>query len=274
MFIEIPYFEFINNYKLWILKNSNRLKKLGSIRPITFKIYDGIPNSSWNGGRIPGNIDIPKNFNVSFAMTNHHLNLDDEYTIDILKQYDIKGNTLIISDYQKIDQLRKLFKNYQYILSITAFDLNKFSFDDYSKLEIDFDFIVPRVEIFNNDYIQNFKFLNKQKYLILYSFECSGCPLYTKHYEFIGNNINDKSNYHLFKCWFKNLDLLQEAGFDKNDYNYSYQDSSQFNKNIVAHNLWEFGGIKIGRNNQPWEKIQEELEEIISHLERMKNVNI
>jgi len=262
MIIEVPYFKYINQYKLFKMQNRKILEKYD----IDLKVYDGLGNSPWNGGRFP-NHDLPKKgINVSFAITAHTINdFNHKESHKILKDYDVPGNSIVISNLELLEKLKTIYKNYIYIYSITAFDINQ-GFDKYQNIEQLVDYIVPRSELIDN--IEEFYKLNTEQYILLYSYECSYCPLYTEHYKYIGENINDQSKAHLTKCWFKNKKLFNELKYNVDDYDYEYTSSAKFHHKLTDIDSNVIGGYKIGRNFQDFDKIKDELWEIIKTIEK------
>lgn len=253
MIIEVPYFKYIKQYKLWKLKNRKLLKQFD----IDLKVYDGIVGSSWNGGRV-NTVDLPdKGINISFALTNHTINFNDSITHEVLKENHREGNSIIIADRAVIHQLRKLYPNYTYIYSITGFDIKNFSV--YKDIEKEFDYIVPRVELIDNDYSD----FNMSQYILLYSYECAYCPLYNEHYKMIGEAALDESKQYLVACWFKNKSLFDNTKFNASDYNYEYSTSQKFHNKLTDIDPQSLAGYKIGRNKQEWSQIEGELDEIM-----------
>ncbi len=258
MIIEVPYFKFANQYKLWILKNKLDIKK----HNIDLKVYDGISNSQWNGGRVQNYEEPPKNINISFALTRHNnIDINDQNTLNILNINHKKGNSLILSNIELAIKLKDIFPNYTYIYSITAYDI-KDGFDGYIELEKLFDYIVPRVEIFKD--LSNFAKLDKSKYIPLYSYECMDCPLYTEHYNYIGNTMSFEHSM----CWFKNKELFNSLPYDIHKYEYEYHTSQIVHMNMKK--IKGFAGYKIGRNNQTFEKIEDELYDILNNIKEIK----
>lgn len=250
IFIEVPYFKYQSHYKMWAMLN-----KSSNIR---LKVYDGIDGSHWNGGRIQEYSEVPQGISVSFALTRHdNINLKDNDTMKVLKDNDKKGNSIILSSMKLLNFLKTKLHNYTYIYSITAYDISN-GYDGYRDIENNFDYIVPRNEIFKD--IENFKNLNNKKYIALNSFECSDCPLYNEHYRVIGNLNKDQA--HLAKCWMKNNDLLKEMGYDKSQFDYKYTISNRWYNNIMK--VDGLAGYKIGRNEQSWEAILDELDTLVS----------
>ncbi len=251
-FIEVPYFKYAKQYRLWELKNKNKNIKL--------KIYDGISGSNWNGGRIQEYYNIPKKQDVSFALTRHsNIDFNDKITLDVLEKFNKKGNSIILSNIKLTKMLQSKFKNYDYIFSITAYDISN-GFSGYKELEKMYDYIVPRNEIFKN--LDNFKDLNIKQYVALFSYECAECPLYNQHYSFIGDI--KKGQEHLAKCWFKDKNLFKETPYNADDYDYTVVSSIKWNNNTLK--LPELAGYKIGRNFQSWEDIEIELNEIVQGI--------
>lgn len=259
MIIEVPYFHFADNYKLWKLHNRGLLKKYG----IKLRIYDGIPESPWNGGRIPLDTEPPKGMDIAFAITAHTVtDYQHPYSHQYLQMFHKKGNSLIISNIELANRLKLLYPDYTYIYSITAMDI-KNGFGYYKFIETIFDYIVPRNELFHPDNISEFYKLRTNKYIALYSFECTGCPLYTNHYKLIGENINNPEKQHLSKCWFKDRKLFDETPYNADDYDYEYVTSGSFHDSLRSVSPSKLGGYKIGRNNQSWDKVLDELNEVI-----------
>jgi len=264
MIIEVPYFKYLTHYKLWKFKN----KKIVEKYKIDFKVYDGIPNSPWNGGRTPENIMPVKGISVSFSLTNVNIdNYYDEVSHQILKEYNIVGNSIIISDLKLCAMLQDMYSNYTFIYSITAMKLNTLDKDGvqdmltrYTKIEPLVDYIVPRVEIMEHPDLLHI--INMKQYLILYSYECVYCPFYNEHYNFVNANQEMKG------CWFKTPKLFDETPFNKDDYDYQYNDSRIFFSNMDYFKYNKVAGFKIGRNEQSWEKMTNEINDIILKIER------
>jgi hypothetical protein len=264
MIIEVPYFKYASQYKLWEIKNRHLVEKYN----LKLKVYDGLPNSPWNGGRLPLGTKIPENTNLSFALTNHTVDdFDHEESHNYLRQYHSPSNTIIISNLELLAHLKKLYPNYKYIYSITAYDISN-GFDGYDEIEKLVDWIVPRNEIVDNT--EEFYKRNTQQYILLFSFECSGCPLYNEHYKVIGEIVkeNDKSKNHLYQCWFKNRKLLTEVGYTEDVYSdYTYYTQKKFMHKLLGIDHRILAGYKIGRNSQKFDKIEIELKEITDMLE-------
>lgn len=264
MIIEVPYFKYAAQYKLWEIKNRHLVDKYD----LKLKVYDGLPNSPWNGGRLPLNTKVPDNTNVSFALTNHTVDdFDHAPSHELLTQHHKPTNTIIISNLALLDHLKSLYPNYKYIYSITAYDISN-GFDGYDEIEKKVDWIVPRNEIV--DHTEEFYKRNTQQYILLFSFECSGCPLYNEHYRVIGEIVKngDTSKNHLFQCWFKNRKLLPEVGQPEDVYSeYTYYTQKKFMHKLLEIDHRILAGYKIGRNSQKWEKIEIELGEIMTLLE-------
>lgn len=264
MIIEVPYFKYANQYKLWEIKNRSLVEKYD----LKLKVYDGIPGSPWNGGRLPLGTAVPTNVPVSFALTNHTVDdLDHAASHEYLKQYHSANNTIIISNLTLLDHLKSLYPEYKFIYSITAYDISN-GFDGYDEIEKLVDWIVPRNEIV--DHTEEFYKRNTKQYILLFSFECSGCPLYNEHYRVIGEIVkeNDKSRNHLYQCWFKNRKLLTEVGYTEDIYSdYTYYTQKKFMHKLLGIDYRIVAGYKIGRNSQKWEKVEEELMEIMAMLE-------
>ena len=260
MIIEVPYFEYMRKYRLWEFINRRAISEFG----IKLKVYDGIPGSPWNGGRAPMDIEPMDDFAVSFALTNHTINdFDDPISHKYLTRFDREGNGIILSNLELLDNLKSRYKNYHYVYSITAYDI-KNGFDGYDEIEKKFDYIVPRNEIVNEG---EFLKRNTQQYILLYSFECSYCPLYIEHYKVIGEIQHQPDKHHLIPCWFKDRKLLPDAGYKETDYaEYEYTHSGDFHHKLRAIDPSVVAGYKIGRNNQGWSKIEDELGEIIELL--------
>ena len=256
MIIEVPYFKYINNYKIFKMKHRKLLTK----HNIDLKVYDGLANSPWNGGRTP-NQDLPiKGINVSFAITAHSVD-DFEHleSHNLLNTYNIKGNSIIIANLELLEKLKVLYKNYTYIYSITAFDINK-GFDKYKLIEPLVDYIVPRTELIDSDEFYN---LNTEQYILLFSYECAYCPLYLDHYKEIGKNVLNPDKQYLTMCWFKDKSLFDDLEFNAEDYDYEYKTSNNFHHKLLDIDPKILGGYKIGRNQQSFEKIEDELKEIL-----------
>lgn len=266
MLIEVPYFHYADNYKMWKLHNRSLIKEYN----IQLKVYDGLPESPWNGGRTPLDNEPPKGIDISFAITNHTVtDYQHSYSHQYLQMFHKKGNSLIISNLDLAKHLKLMYPDYTYIYSITAFDISN-GFGYYKLLEPLFDYIVPRSEIFHPDNINEFYALRTKKYMPLYSYECVNCPLYNQHYKFIGENVMDKSKKHLTKCWIKNKELFDETPYNADDYDYEYESSRTFHNKIRSVDPSILGGYKIGRNEQSWESIREELDEIVRLITKNK----
>lgn len=233
-------------------------------KKIRLKVYDGISGSKWNGGRIQDYQDVPVGINVTFALTRHdNIDFNDPTTIEILKAHDKPGNSLILANLELRDFLKPKFKNYTYFYSITAYDISN-GYLGYLELENKFDYIVPRNEIFKD--LSNFNGLDIKKYIPLYSYECSDCPLYNEHYRVIGNLTQDE--YEMSKCWMKDKKLLKKAGYDRSDFDYKYTISNKWHKNIMQ--LIGVEGYKIGRNEQEWDEIEAELDNLVRSSDESK----
>lgn len=264
MIIEVPYFKYASNYKLWMFKNKKRLEA----HDIELKVYDGIPGSPWNGGRMPLDTEPDDKLHISFAITNHTVDDFDHVTShEYLNRFNKPGNSIIISNMELFHHLKVLYPNYSFIYSITAYDITN-GFDGYAEIEEQMDYIVPRNELIDN--LEEFYKRNTKQYILLYSYECSYCPLYTYHYKVIGQIIKDKDRdrEHLFECWFKRRTLLPEVGFSSDVYgDYEYFTSGKFHHKLKAIDPNIIAGYKVGRNSQPWHKVEEELNEIIELVE-------
>ena len=260
MIIEVPYFKYANNYKLWTFQNRKVLDQYD----IKLKVYDGIPGSPWNGGRMPLDIEPDEKVDTSFALTNQTIDdFDHAKSHEYLKRFHKPGNTIIISNMELLDHLKSLYPEYKFIYSITAYRIDQ-GFDGYDEIEKKCDYIVPRNEII--DQTEEFYKRNTKQYILLYSYECSYCPLYVDHYKVIGEIIKDKdqAREHLFKCWFKDRKLLKEVGLDENVYSdYTYMTAKKFHHKLLAIDPKILAGYKVGRNSQSWEKVVEELSEIM-----------
>lgn len=260
MVIEVPYFKYTPKYKLWSFINRRVIDEFD----IQLKVYDGIPGSPWNGGRAPLDIEPDMSLPVSFALTNHTIeDFDDPISHEYLSRFDREGNGIILSNLELLDNLKLRYKHYHYVYSITAYDIRN-GFDGYDEIEKKFDYIVPRNEIVNEG---EFLKRNTKQYILLYSFECSYCPLYIEHYRLIGGIQHKPEKYHLIQCWFKDRKLLPDAGYKETDYaDYEYICSGDFHHKLREIDPSVVGGYKIGRNSQGWLKIEEELGEIIELL--------
>lgn len=267
MIIEVPYFKYSSKYKLWLFKNRRDVEKYN----LKLKVYDGIPGSPWNGGRMPLDTEPDESLNVSFSITNHTVDdFNHEQSHQYMAKFNKPGNSIIISNLDLLKLLKEKYPNYTYIYSITAYNI-KNGFDGYDDIEPLVDYIVPRNEII--DQTEEFYKRNTKQYILLYSYECSYCPLYTDHYKVIGEIIKDKdtSREHLFKCWFKDKKLLAEAGYNEADYDgYVYQTAKKFHHKLQEIDPTILGGYKIGRNSQPWEKVEEELSEVMDLIKAAK----
>ena len=260
MIIEVPYFNFIKQYKLFKMKNKKLLNKLD----IDIKVYDGIPGSTWNGGRVNRITTPEKGINISFALTNHTIDYSCDITHKILEEYHNEGNAIIIADTRVIESIREDYPKYKIIYSITGFDISK-GFDKYKDIENTCDFIVPRTEIVND--LKFKKEFSTKQYIMLYSYECAYCPLYNEHYKMIGEAANDPSKTYLVACWFKNKELFDKTPFVADDYDYQYITSRNFHDKLTNIKPSTLAGYKIGRNNQTWEQIEMELNEILHLIE-------
>ena len=260
MIIEVPYFKYTNKYKIWLFENRDVVRKWN----IKLKVYDGIPGSPWNGGRIPEDTPIPENYPVSFALTNHTIDdMNHPESLRVLTEYHKKGNTLIISNLELAAHLRKLFPLYDQIYSITHFDISK-GWEAYKEIESKFEYIVPRNEIVDQEALG---LVNSKQYIILFSHECSYCPLYNDHYRTIGQIIKDGGDTDLYRCWFKERDLLERAGYDPSIYEgYKYMNSKRFHKKLIKIDPRSIAGYKVGRNHQTWFKVEDELRDIVEVL--------
>lgn len=267
MIIEVPYFKYAAQYKLWEMKNRAMVDK----HNIVLKVYDGIPNSPWNGGRWPIDTPVPNNVPVSFALTNHTIDdFDDQVSHNCLREHHKATNTIIISNLDLLEHLKKLYPLYKYIYSITAYDISN-GFDGYDEIEKLVDYIVPRNEIVNEG--DEFYKRNTKQYILLYSYECSYCPLYTDHYKMIGEIVanKDESRKELIQCWFTDRDLLVKAGYDSSIYDgYKYMTSGKFHKKLRAIKPSILAGYKVGRNGrtkQSWDGVEAELNEIVELID-------
>jgi hypothetical protein len=264
MIIEVPYFKYASQYKLWEIRNRRLVDKYN----LKLKVYDGLPGSPWNGGRLPLGTSIPEHCPVSFALTNHTVDdLHHKESHELLKKFHSPDNTILISNLELLDHLQKLYPNYKWIYSITAYDISN-GFDGYDEIEKRVDWIVPRNEII--DHTEELYKRNTKQYILLFSFECSGCPLYNEHYKVIGEIVkeDDKTRNHLYACWFKNRKLLTEVGYTEDIYSdYTYYTQKKFMHKLLEIDHRILAGYKVGRNSQKFEKIELELKEITDMLE-------
>jgi hypothetical protein len=286
MIIELPYFDFIEDYFKLFIKYKKVLKENTEI-----VIYDNLGKSIFNGGRIRDNeltesqikklVMISKitDISIGFVLSNNNsfdyiknnginINEEIEYLIEYLFDLSKKINIhLIIGNDELYKILKREFnikniKNIRFIKSITSLDIN---FNNYIEYEKTYDYIVPRVEIYSN--LNNFNDLNLSKYILLNSFECSGCPFYNEHYNLISSDKINPVDFDIKKCFFKDnekngLKLLNKDS----DLDYEYHTSEIHQLNYNALNKNKFAGLKIGRNDLDFEKIKTEFLEILKDI--------
>ncbi len=265
--IEVPYFKYYRDYMLFYYKNIIKFKEVGAV----LKVFDGIPGSRLNGGRSGIKDGIPSKENMNFVLTSKTCTSDDieiDPAFEILKEYDNNTCAVITGDYRILNKCKRLFKNFSYIYSITAVDIENRTPDEllelYLGIEKDFDYIVPRVELF--DILgERTKELDISRYILLESYECYGCPLYQQHFTEISNIDIGKRDPKFGECWIRDPDLLKELGIDLPDYQYK---TSQ--KNIDSFLEMPAAGYKIGRNNQSLEIILEDIMYILDYKRKLK----
>ena len=254
--IEVPYFNLIP----WYLKNLNKYTK--DYRII---IYDSFKNYKANGGRnhtidtktLLLNLKKIKKFEIGFTLTNPDFSQIEPELNDLIKDLKHVSNFIKISFIISNDKLAAIMKNefpnIEIIKSITSLPFP--FYNQIDKLLTIYDYIVPRNEIVYNNYnIEKYR-PYFSKFISLFSFECSFCPIYQKHYGLIAKYKDGRYQ----KCIVKRKDkeevlkkLLNDNYINNKEFDetmsYEYKDSKIFYDNYLKV-MNEFGGYKIGRNN-------------------------
>lgn len=269
MFIEVPYFKYYKDYQIFYFNNIEKFKRAG----IELKIFDGIPGSLLNGGRNGIKDGIPAKKNLNFVLTSSTFTKEDlekDIAFEILKEYDDQSNAIITGSFDILKKAKSLYKNIKYIFSITAYDIIGKSAQDvldfYQNIEQHFDYIVPRVEVI--DILGNrLEELNLKQYIFLESYECYGCPLYMEHFKVISTIDKGEAHPKFGNCWIKDKRLLKDLNIQEPDYQYKTSEKTlpkTFKLPVQP------AGYKIGRNNQPFETILEDIHKILDNVIKEK----
>ena len=188
------------------ISHKNTLKLLlRNYKEFDLAVYDSAEYCAWNGGRINNdnklNDDTVTYYNkndigFSIAFTNFEIDLNDPIGNKILKQLNNNSKNAIIITNDNLNEYVKNNFKYKRICSITKHPndiaINQELINYYKKLELEYDYIVPRFEMtLNPDFYNK---ITPSKYMIMLNDTCSyGCKLFREHFEAISKLNRDYS---------------------------------------------------------------------------------
>ncbi|EPP4233068.1 hypothetical protein ACUPZ6_001549 [Campylobacter coli] len=188
------------------ISHKNTLKLLlRNYKEFNLAVYDSAEYCAWNGGRINNdnklNDDTVTYYNkngigFSIAFTNFEIDLNDPIGNKILKQLNNNSKNAIIITNDNLNEYVKNNFKYKRICSITKhpsdITINQELINYYKKLELEYDYIVPRFEMtLNPDFYNK---ITPSKYMIMLNDTCSyGCKLFREHFEAISKLNRDYS---------------------------------------------------------------------------------
>lgn len=213
-----------------------------------FKIYvfDGTDLCKWNGGRVNTQIFLTEEIldfynsngiGVNLTFTNNIIDVSDKTGNKLLKMISKNPlNGVIVANKLLRDYIKMVYPNMEITYSFTT-DVSKT--EEYLELEDDYDYIVPKIDLF---FDENFySVVDLPKYELWVDEQCIGCEKIAYHYNII-SEINRKYDIpyvmkgaEYCKAW--NDCILQ-------DYNHcNNKDLNYFNKETIDKLL------KIGYSN-------------------------
>ena len=225
------------------ISHKNTLKLLlRNYKEFNLAVYDSAEYCAWNGGRVNNDnklddstIDYFNKNDIGFsiAFTNFEIDLNDPIGNKILKQLNNNPKNAIIITNDSLNQYVKNNFKYKRICSITKhpsdITINKSLIDYYKKLELEYDYIVPRFEMsLNPDFYNK---ITPSKHMIMLNDTCSyGCKLFREHFAAIsklnrecsGKNpwkvVGFDEAFRIHDCWLPHFDPNKGSEKDRSKY--------------------------------------------------------